>query len=90
MIEGFLLGIIVVSSLVAAAFFLKFWRRTRDPLFLAFSVAFTIEGLNRIAFLFIDRPNEGSPVIYIVRLLAFLLIVGAIVWKNRRRPPQAG
>ena len=90
MIEGFLLGIIVVSSLVAAAFFLKFWRRTRDPLFLAFSVAFTIEGLNRIAFLFVDRPNEGSPVIYLVRLFAFLIIVGAIVWKNRRRPPQAG
>ncbi|HYP80055.1 MAG TPA: DUF5985 family protein [Steroidobacteraceae bacterium] len=90
MIEGFLLGIIVVSSLVAAAFFLKFWRRTRDPLFLAFSVAFTIEGLNRIAFLFVDKPNEGSPVIYLVRLFAFLIIVGAIVWKNRRRPPQAG
>ena len=90
MIEGFLLGIIVVSSLVAAAFFLKFWRRTRDPLFLAFSVAFTIEGLNRIAFLFVDKPNEGSPVTYLVRLFAFLIIVGAIVWKNRRRPPQAG
>ena len=86
MIEGFLLGIIVVSSLIAGLFFLKFWRRTRDPLFLAFAAAFTIEGVNRMGFLFVDRPNEGSPAIYIVRLFAFLIILGAIVWKNRRRP----
>lgn len=85
MIEGFLLGIIVTASLTAGIFFLRFWRRTRDPLFLAFSAAFIIEGLNRIGFLFVDRPNEGSPAIYIVRLLAFLLILAAIVWKNRGR-----
>lgn len=85
MIEGFLLGIIVTASLTAGIFFLKFWRRTGDPLFLAFSIAFIIEGLNRIVFLFVDRPNEGNPVIYTVRLLAFLLILAAIVWKNRRR-----
>lgn len=85
MIEGFLLGVIVTASLTAGIFFLKFWRRTRDPLFLAFSVAFIIEGLNRVGFLFVDRPNEGTPIIYTVRLLAFLLIVAAIVWKNRRQ-----
>jgi hypothetical protein len=83
MIEGFLLGVIVTASLTAGMFFLKFWRRTRDPLFLAFSAAFVIEGLNRVVFLFVDRPNEGNPLIYTVRLMAFLLIVAAIVWKNR-------
>ena len=83
-IESFLLGIIVTASLTAGLFFLKFWRATRDPLFLAFSLAFTIEGLNRTAVLLVERPNEGSPGIYAVRLLAFLLILGAIVWKNRR------
>jgi len=85
MIEAFLLGVIVTASLTAGVFFLKFWRRTGDQLFLAFSVAFVIEGLNRIGFLFVDRPNEGNPIIYTVRLLAFLLIVAAIVWKNRSR-----
>lgn len=84
-IESFLLGIIVTASLTAGMFFLKFWRTTRDPLFLAFALAFTIEGLNRTAILFLERPSEGSPSIYIVRLLAFLLILAAIVWKNRRR-----
>lgn len=85
MLEGFLIGVIVTASLTAGIFFLKFWRRTGDRLFLAFSVAFIIEGLNRISFLFVDRPNEGNPVIYTVRLLAFLLILAAIVWKNRSR-----
>lgn len=84
MIEGFLLGIIVAASLTAGLFFLRFWRRTRDPLFLAFALAFTIEGINRIGFLFVTRPNEGSPAIYVVRLLAFLLILAAILHKNRR------
>lgn len=82
MVEGFLLGVIVATSLTAGAFFLRFWRQTRDQLFLAFSAAFIIEGLNRMVFLFIDRPHEGSPAIYVVRLLAFLLIVLAIVRKN--------
>jgi hypothetical protein len=84
-IESFLLGIIVTCSLTAGMFFLKFWRRTRDPLFLAFSLAFTIEGLNRTAILFLVHPNEGSPAIYLVRLFAFLIILAAILWKNRRR-----
>lgn len=85
MIEGFLLGIIFTASMVAGAFFLKFWRQTRDVLFLAFALAFFIEGANRMRFLLLEMPSEGHPSIYLVRLLAFLLIVAAIVWKNRGR-----
>ena len=82
MIEGFLLGVIATSSLIAGVFFLKFWRKTGDSLFLAFGVAFFVEGLNRCAVLFLAKPNEGSPYIYIVRLLAFLLILAVILHKN--------
>jgi hypothetical protein len=84
MIEGFLLGIIVTACLVASAFFLKFWRQTRDPLFLGFSAAFLIEGLNRICFLFVDVPAAGSNGIFAIRLLSYLLILAAIGYKNRR------
>jgi hypothetical protein len=84
MLEGFLLGVIVTASLVASGFFLNFWRQTRDPFFAAFAAAFLIEGLNRVTFLFLDTPNEGRPLIYVVRLLAFLLIVLAIAQKNRK------
>jgi hypothetical protein len=83
MIEGFLLGVIVTASITAAAFFFKFWRQTRDSLFLAFAIAFFIEGMNRIGFLFVESPNEAGATIYAVRLVAFLLILGAIVRKNR-------
>ena len=82
MIEGFLLGIIVTTCFVVGAFFLKFWRNTHDFLFLTFAVAFLLEGLNRIQFLFLDHPNEGTPLIYLVRLFAFLLILAGILRKN--------
>ena len=85
MLEGFLLGVIVTASLTAALFFLKFWRATRDGLFLAFAIAFLIEGLNRAGVLLLEHPNEGSPIVYLVRLLAFLLIAAAIVRKNREQ-----
>jgi uncharacterized membrane protein HdeD (DUF308 family) len=82
MMIGFLVGVIATCSITASVFFLKFWRQTRDQLFLAFAVSFLIEGLNRVAVLFLEKPNEGSPLIYIVRLFAFLIILAAILKKN--------
>jgi Family of unknown function (DUF5985) len=81
-LEAFLLGVIAASSLTAGVFFLKFWKKTRDSFFLAFGLAFVVEGLNRCAVLFLKNANEGNPYIYTVRLLAFLLILGAILHKN--------
>jgi uncharacterized membrane protein HdeD (DUF308 family) len=85
MLTGFLIGVIATTSVASGVFFLKFWSETRDVLFLAFGLAFLIEGFNRAAFLMLARPNEGSPWIYVVRLLAFLLILTAIVNKNYGR-----
>ncbi|MGA8110780.1 MAG: DUF5985 family protein [Acidobacteriaceae bacterium] len=82
-IQGFLLGVIATSSLLAGLFFLRFWRDTRDTLFLNFALAFIIEGVNRTVMMFYAHPNEASPWVYIVRSFAFLLIVAAIVKKNR-------
>ncbi len=83
MIEGFLLGIIVTGSATAAAFFYRFWLQTHDKLFLAFAVAFLVEAVNRCAFLWLDHPHEGTPAIYLVRLISYLLILAGIVLKNR-------
>ena len=85
MIEGFLLGVIVTCSFVTAGFFARFWFATRDLLFLGFAAAFALEGLNRMAFLFLDRPNAGDEYIYVVRLLSYLLILAAIANKNRTK-----
>jgi uncharacterized membrane protein HdeD (DUF308 family) len=81
MIDGFMLGVIATTS-DGRMFFLKFWKTTRDSLFLAFGASFIIEGLNRCAVLFIQKPNEGSPWIYLVRLLSMLFILVAILRRN--------
>ena len=83
-IEGFLLGVVATCSFAAGIFFLRFWRDTRDSLFLNFALAFLIEGANRTAMMFFSHPNEASPWIYLVRCFAFLLIIAAIVQKNRQ------
>ncbi|MBI4902862.1 MAG: hypothetical protein HY820_04455 [Acidobacteria bacterium] len=89
---AFLLGVIAAMSATAAVFFLKFWRTTKDPLFVAFACYFAIEGGNKIALIFMERPNEGSQWIYGARLVASLLILGAILRKNYGRegptPPK--
>lgn len=84
MIRGFLLGVIVTCSFVAGAYFLRFWRKSGDTLFLGFGAAFLIEGANRVVFLFFDSPESGNPVVYTVRLLSYLVILLAIANKNRR------
>ncbi len=82
MVDGFLLGLIATASITAGMFFLKFWRNTRDSFFLSFGASFVIEGLNRSAVLFTDKPSEGNPWTYLIRLLSFLLILTAILKKN--------
>ena len=85
MIEAFALGAIASASLIAAVFFLRFWRDTRDLVFLAFAAFFAIEAIERTLLIFLVHPNEGRPAFYIVRLLALLFILAAIVRKNLGR-----
>lgn len=80
--DAFLLGFLSACSLIAALFFLKFWKSTRDSLFLAFCVFFAIQGISSCAMLGIDHPNEGHLWNSVIRLLALLGLLGAIVWKN--------
>ncbi len=81
-LDTFLLGFICASSFVAALFFLRFWRSTRDGLFLAFTVFFGIEGANEAYTITLRHPNVGTLAVTIVRLLAVLGILVAILWKN--------
>jgi Family of unknown function (DUF5985) len=82
-------GAIVMGYGVAGLFFLRFWRETRDRLFLIFAGAFWLLGLQRLALAFSRNMVEDDTGLYLVRLFAFLLILGAIVDKNRSstQPP---
>lgn len=84
-IDSFLTGVLATTSLTAGVFFVRFWRETQDSFFLAFAAAFLIEGLNRVSVLWLPRPNEGSPRVYLIRLFASLLILAAILRKNYGR-----
>lgn len=82
-------GAIVMGYAVAGLFFLRFWRETRDRLFLIFAIAFWILGGQRLALTLSRGLVEDDTGLYLVRLFAFLLILGAIVDKNRSsaQPP---
>lgn len=84
-LDVFLLGFIAACSLVAGLYFLKFWRSTRDPLFLAFLIFFVVQGFTNAAILQLPHPNEGSPVVFVVRLLSVLVVLVAILAKNIAR-----
>ena len=91
MLIDFLAGAVTLGFVVAAAFFLRFWRRTSDRLFLAFGAAFVLLALNQVLATFLGAGAELTPYTYILRVLGFLLILFAIVDKNvsaGRRPRQ--
>lgn len=76
-------GMLAILSLVAALFFAMSWRRSGDRFFLIFALAFTLLGLERLILGILNLPESPLLSIYIVRLVAFLLIIIAIVDKNR-------
>jgi len=84
MMHDFLSGVVSTGFLVAAAFFLQFWRRTKERLFLFFSAAFLLLTAERMVRFFLAADNELVPYVYCLRLVAFLLIIAAIIDKNKR------
>lgn len=81
----FALGAIAMACLIAGLFFLRFYRDSRDRLFLFFAAAFWLEGVNRTIFAFSPNPKEADPILYLVRALAYALILIGIWDKNRRQ-----
>ena len=80
--NAFILGMLVMAASVVGTFFLRFWRRTGDRLFAIFAVAFWLMGLNWLL-LGIYAGDEINSAVYAIRLVAFVLILIAIVDKNR-------
>ena len=84
MLHPFLSGMVVLGFTLAGLFFLRFWKKTHDELFLAFTLAFWLLGLGQALLSFSDVPVEERSWLYLIRLTAFMLILGAIWRKNRR------
>lgn len=79
----FLTGATTMGCLTVAAFFARFWRDTRDKLFMLFAIAFAALALNRALIVLYPLERDSQPYVYLVRLFAFVLIAFAVVNKNR-------
>lgn len=92
MIE-FMSGAVTVGYLVAAGFFLRYWRKSGDRLFAAFSGAFVLFALNQLAAAAFVVVVEPASLVYALRVLGFVIIIAAIVDKNvlarRARSPSS-
>lgn len=76
-------GVTCALALVAAMAFLRTYVRTADRFFIFFSAAFAIFGLTQLWLGIADAPELNRPFAYVPRLVAFLLILIAILDKNR-------
>ena len=82
--EAVLVGGIATACLIAGLFFFRFWRTSGDRFFLFFALSFWIEGAQRFVVFQIVGADEASPLYYLPRLVAYGLIIAAIVDKNRK------
>ena len=81
MIE-FLAGCVTMGFVVTTLFFLRFWKKSGDRFFLAFAAAFALLALNQAMATWIGAADERVGYTYLLRVLAFLVILGAIIDKN--------
>jgi hypothetical protein len=79
----FLQGAVAMGCAVAGLFFLRFWRESRDRFFLQFAFAFWVLAISYIMLGTISLATEWRVYVFVVRLVAFCLIIFAIFDKNR-------
>jgi hypothetical protein len=80
-----MLGATVMGCFVAAVFFARFWATSRDRFFGFFAAAFVLLAVNWIGVIQLgSTASESRHLIYVLRLVAFVLIALAIFDKNRR------
>ena len=84
-LNAFVSGAIALGFAAIALFFLSFWRRTQIRLFGLFALAFVLLTIERIVLVTVNVNNEFAPYVYVIRLTAFMVIIGAIIDHNRRR-----
>jgi hypothetical protein len=80
----FLSGAIAMGYVTAGLFFLRFYAQSKDRLFMFFALAFMLLAVQRVIFVIIDSTVESNPGVLILRIIAYLLIITAIVDKNRK------
>ena len=79
MMNEFLSGVVTCGYLVAAGLFFTLWRRRADSLYRAFTIAFLLFALNQLLAAALVTATEPSSFIYALRVLGFVVILGALL-----------
>lgn len=82
-VNTFMHGALAMASFFAMVLFLRFWKSTADRLFLLFAVAFAVLALDWMALSLLEPSVRHYA--FVVRFVAFVVIIVGIVDKNRRR-----
>ena len=84
-LNQFLSGAFVAVCAAVIVFFWRYYRKTRERLFVILAISFSLLGIERSVLAFVWSGYEGRHLIFVARLAAFLLIIAAIIDKNRPR-----
>ena len=82
--SDFVSGLTTMGYVAAALFFLKFFARTADRLFVAFFIAFLLFAAEQGLLTWSRAAREEQTWFYLLRLCGFLLIIAGVIDKNRR------
>ena len=85
----FIWGALTMGSWTIALFFLRFWRTSRDRLLAGFAAAFAVLGVNWLLLAIFQPSKESQHYVYLVRLLAFILLIASVIDKNRSSKQRA-
>jgi hypothetical protein len=87
---SYLAGIATATFFASSLYFFKFWRASRDSFFYWFAIASALLGAERVLLLWLlphngieQRPPEAQAWVYIARMLAYILLMWAVIQRNR-------
>lgn len=80
---AFVSGLLTAGYLVIGLYFLRFWRQSADRLFAFFAFAFLLLAIQRSLLTLSSATDDTAVWLYGLRAFAFLIIIYAIVDKNR-------
>jgi hypothetical protein len=81
-VTDILLGAVIMGDVIAAVFFVRYWRLTNDRFFLFFSASFIAIAVSRVV---VDEnlpPVGYEPFGYMIRILSYVFIIAGIMYKN--------
>jgi hypothetical protein len=81
MMYPYLSGVASGLAVAAALFFLRYWRRSRDRFFAIWSVSFLLLAAQWAVSAI--TGSDSHPEAYFLRFVGFVMIVAAIIDKNR-------